>query len=130
MIVTKQHIKDQSQIRDANGFFNSNRQVGDKVGLNFSDKDLMLLSALLYAVPILLILILLPLAYLLGPKISLNADLSGFIGFVLALIFSKLVIYKIHTRLKFKVDFSTAQRQMIIPATLIVVQMKLAQIRF
>ena len=31
---------------------------------------------------------------------------------------------------KFKVDFSTAQRQMIIPATMIVVQVKLAQIRF
>ncbi len=105
LLVAKQKVNSTNEIQDVNGFFNSNKKVGDTIGVKFSDKDLMLLSALLYAVPIVLILLLLPLAYVLGPQININADLSGFIGFVLSLILSKILIYNCRAKFSFKIDF-------------------------
>jgi hypothetical protein len=65
----------------------------------------MILSVLLYATPIFLILVFLPVAYMAGPMININADLSGLIGFGLALVLSKVLILKLRSKFKIKVDF-------------------------
>jgi positive regulator of sigma E activity len=105
LIVIKQNNQNHGQIRDKKGFFNSHKKVGDKVGLQFSDKDLMFLSTKLYAIPILIILVLMPLSYGLGETMNINADLCGFFGFILALTISKIALLKNKSRINLNIDF-------------------------
>ena len=105
LLISRQNNNKPNEIIDVDGFFNEDKKIGESVGVQFSDRYLMLLSVILYAVPIVLIMSLLPLAYLLGSKLSINPDLCGFIGFIIALILSKLLIYNFRAKLKIKVDF-------------------------
>lgn len=83
-----------SHLVDGIGFFNQDYKVNEIIGINFNEKKLLKLTALLYGLPILLIIVLLITGYLISQLLGINADLGGVVGFILGLACAKFLIDK------------------------------------
>ncbi len=76
----------QYKVVDKNDLFHKPKLLDQLVSININNQDLMKSSALLYLVPLMIVLLMLSAGHFLGQLNQWSADLSAAIGFVLGLI--------------------------------------------
>ncbi len=79
---------------DRDSFFDGSHQKNDTIGLNFDESHLFKLSAVLYGLPILMMLLGVIMGYWLFAHWGLKPDLGGLAGLIVGLLVSRLVITK------------------------------------